>query len=93
MLFRALSQKNLLFGLIKSRKGFMMSLMEYAQATWLMRPNHERALVRSCGGEGVIASGVILYPIKVITSWQNLNFLALATISFSAHSVRKSQVW
>ena len=69
-------QLNLLFGLIKLRNGFMISLNEYAHVTWLTKPNHDLASVRSLGvvkslipdkmlSDGVNADGVIVKQEKV----------------------------
>ena len=77
----------------------MISLMEYAHATWLTKPNQDRAPVISVGvgkffmalripDYGTILVGVTASLAKSTVSLQNLNSLVLRTILLLAHTVR-----
>ena len=75
-------QRVLLFGLMSSLNGSMISLIEWVQASWLTKPNQDRAPVMFCWTgksliadgmllEEVITHGAMLRPAKVIVSLQN----------------------
>ena len=75
-------QRISLFGLVRSLNGCMISLIEWTQATWLTKPNQDRAPVIFCGTvksliadsmllEGVIPHGAMLRPAKVTVFLQN----------------------
>ena len=75
-------QRNLLFGLMSSLNGCMISLMQWAQVTWLTKPNQDQAPVMFCGTrkslindsmllEGVVPDGVMLRPVEVTVFLQN----------------------
>ena len=72
----------LLFGLIKSWKGFMISLNEWAHVTGLTRPTQDLAPVMSLGvgkslisdkmlSEGAIHDGVIFKLVNMTVFLQN----------------------
>ena len=69
-------QRNLLSGLMISQDGCIILLIEWAQATWLTKPNQDWAPMMFCGTvksliagsmllSGVIPDGVMLRPGKV----------------------------
>ena len=77
----------------------MIGPIEYAQETWLTKPNHERAPVISVGlgkslmavrifSDGAVPVGVIESPAKSTVLRQNLNFDSYSTMPLLAHSVR-----
>ena len=88
-------QRNVLFGLMNSLNGCMISLMEWAQATWLTKANQDQKLVIYCGTwksltaermllEGVISNCVMLRP-ACDCFLAKLELLIINHISILAH--------
>ena len=79
--------------------GYIIGLMEYAQAIWFTSSNQDQAFVRSVGlgkffiaemiwSEGATPFGVNLRPANSMVSIQNLNFLSLITIPAVANKCK-----